>query len=101
MRKKNIVLCNFYVQAYLDSHHPDLHQNVNWFNHFNSWESANPSQHDAKSPVQVIRAQPAIPLASECPTGLCPLGATCSQNSGQWQCACGQNACTGGKRLIS
>ncbi|CAF4318023.1 unnamed protein product, partial [Rotaria sordida] len=32
---------------------------------------------------------------NECPVGFCPRGGTCSQLSGQWQCACGANGCVG------
>lgn len=81
------------------SHHPTQYQPQNWLNPSHPWGSGAVDPHEPK-PIQVIHAEPAIPLAGECPVGFCPLGATCSQNSGQWQCGCGQNACAGGKKLL-
>jgi len=35
-----------------------------------------------------------------CPLGLCPNGATCAQDAGQWQCECGINGCPGSRLFI-
>jgi len=37
---------------------------------------------------------------SGCPIGLCPNGATCAQELGQWQCGCGLNGCPGSMLFI-
>jgi len=58
-------------------YYPYPYQNVNWYNWPYLWP--------AVATGAVAPTQP----GGGCPTGLCPAGASCLQNAGQWQCQCG------------
>ncbi|CAF2058982.1 unnamed protein product [Rotaria magnacalcarata] len=77
-------------------YYPFQHQNVNWYNFPGLWTSVagakvDPAATSASDAGQVSD----LGTSSECPVGLCPRGASCSQLSGQWQCGCGANGCLG------
>ncbi|CAF4355177.1 unnamed protein product, partial [Rotaria sordida] len=75
-------------------YYPYPYQNVNWFNFPYVWSSAASGQFDPTVPLAGVGAQSTgSSTNNECPVGFCPRGGTCSQLSGQWQCACGANGC--------
>ena len=55
---------------------------------------------DRVEPTASSLAGTGVPLSGlgdACPAGLCPNGATCSKDLGQWQCGCGVGGCSGSK----
>ncbi|CAF4378284.1 unnamed protein product [Rotaria socialis] len=77
-------------------YYPFQHQNVNWYNFPSLWTSVASAKVDPAA-TSASNADQASDLgtSSECPVGLCPRGASCSQLSGQWQCGCGASGCLG------
>lgn len=73
---------------------------MNWYNFQNTWPQVPGGQVDLKSPSVAAVIPASAAGTGECPTGLCPTGASCSQLAGQWQCACGQNGCSGSEFLL-
>ena len=89
------------IVSLLEYHYPYPYNNVNWYNFQHVWPEVAGAGAipETKSPIApVIQAQPSIPAdVNVCPKSFCPVGASCTQRSGQWQCACGQNGCSGSK----
>jgi hypothetical protein len=80
-------------------YYPFGYQNLNWYNFPYLWPAVAGGLLGPTAPFAGVGAQIAG-LGTGCPLGFCPSGASCSQYSGQWQCGCGLNGCTGSKLVI-
>jgi hypothetical protein len=71
---------------------------LNWYNFPFLWPGVAGGQLDPTAPLAGVGAQlTGLGTTAGCPAGLCPNGATCSQDAGQWQCGCSINGCPGSR----
>ena len=73
---------------------------MNWYNFPYLWQGVFGGNLDATAPLAGVGAQLTGLGTSGCPVGLCPNGASCTQEAGQWQCGCGLNGCPGSMSSI-